>query len=429
MKPFVRRAWSASKRLLRRAWSGGWRRLRRCLGIARHPVQAIKSWRWRRAERRRVAGLGGFRMPLQVCPQGCGFRELARREVVARTRLMGRVVLHVEFEYDTTNCPDCGALLARRCTRCRGPILAPLSERCEYCGLPYPWSTIRASQPRVLEGRGWRRGDEGVHVPALPLYCSTGGTIWVVEGDIVELAVNAIISNDDVDGRMWTEVARAIKVAAGDEVERQAGIDAPFEQGHAWLTRAGALTWLDAVIHVAAMDRLGKSSATHVEACICNALNLAREHEFESVGIAVIGSGPFAIPTDEWYRRFARVATEHVTVAPDEPGDENDEPGDENDEPGPGLDIVLVLFEADRLQAEGKILRRAIREGWRQLGKPEYGHPIEDPERSRLTRLLPFGPRARATAEEHKSEPFAKATPAENGDNDRGNDRQESTSA
>jgi O-acetyl-ADP-ribose deacetylase (regulator of RNase III) len=337
-------------------------RLRRVWIRRPRPVRAIKVWRWRRAAARRIEGQGGYRSQLQMCPHGCGFRELGRRELVTRTRLWGRAVLRLRFEFQTTNCPDCGARLARSCARCHQPLLAPMSERCESCGVPFPWSAIRASRPGALERRGWRPGEKDVNVGAVPVYHSTGGTVWVVEGDIVRIAVDAIVSNDDVDGKMWTEVARAIKLAAGEDVERQASVGAPFEQGHAWITRTGAMHWVSAIIHVAAMNRRGESDMDKIKNCLRKAFSLARKERLASVGLAAIGSGPFALPSGEWFEMFAGVVVEAVTMPPGGARPHH-------------LDIVLVLFETDNVASDVATLERAVSQAWRGCGKPSYGHP------------------------------------------------------
>src|SRR5262245_15151070 len=104
-----------------------------------------KTWlerRWSRAETDQLAATGGYRTPLQVCPRGCA-HELARRTVATRTRLMGRAEILVSHHFETTNCAVCGSKMQRNCSRCEKRIYAPLSDRCENCGLPQPWAAER----------------------------------------------------------------------------------------------------------------------------------------------------------------------------------------------------------------------------------------------------------------------------------------------
>ena len=41
------------------------------------------------------------------------------------------------------------------------------------------------------------------------------GELLVIEGDVTNIATEGIVSNDDVDGRMYTVIALSIKTAAG----------------------------------------------------------------------------------------------------------------------------------------------------------------------------------------------------------------------
>jgi ribosomal protein L37E len=88
-----------------------------------------------------------YRLRAQVCPRGCEFKETARRQLIADTRFLsfGRASLRAEHAYESSNCPICGALLMRRCTRCGKAILALVGERCASCGLPHPWAAERRS--------------------------------------------------------------------------------------------------------------------------------------------------------------------------------------------------------------------------------------------------------------------------------------------
>ena len=367
-----------------------WRRRARRLYRARpRPVRWVRGWRWGRAEKRNDHDLHGYRTPVQVCPRGCEFRELARRDLISKTRLGGRAALHVAFTFETTNCPECGSRLARRCARCRHEIFAPVVDRCRFCGLPQPWATERRSGAERAELRIWRPPEEGdpegqaqrANDPALPLYRSPGhGNIWIIDGDISQLAVDAVVSNDDVDGRMWAQVARAIKAAAGEGVERLAQEGRPFKPGQAWWTSAGSLENRKGIIHVASMSRRGESHLETVRECLVAALDLATEKKYESLGVAAIGSGPAAIDPNDWYRTFAEVAIDHLAHRPI-----ND------DGANPELDIVLVLFEPPDFSAELQSVREAIFAAWRKAGEPDEGLPEWRPP-GLLNRLATFLP-------------------------------------
>lgn len=335
------------------------------------PVRLWRRWRWRRAEIKNVEDLRGYRMAVQVCPRGCEYREPARRDVIARTRLWGRAAMHVTFTFETTNCPECGARLARKCARCDHDIFAPVVDRCQFCGLPQPWAAERRMGAERSSIRLWRpegddvkEADRRVHDPAVPLYTSEGrGSLWVIDGDIARLDVDAVVSNDDVDGQMWAQVARAIKTAAGEGVEPLAQEGKPFRLGHAWVTAAGALK-MKGIIHVASMGRHGESSLKTVRECLHASLRVASRESYESIGIAAIGSGPASIDPAEWFRTFAEVTTKHLS----------DDLGPKI-AAAPQLAIVLVLFEPVDFAAEINTLNRAVWDAFVRLGKPKGGEP------------------------------------------------------
>lgn len=296
-------------------------------------------------------------MPVRVCPRGCEYVELARRDLLTRTRLSGRVRTHTVFSFETTNCPRCGVQLAEDCPRCEKKILAPVEDRCQFCGLPQPWAQERRAGVERASIRRWRPGEKGAHDPAEPLYRGDRGDLWVLEGDIARLDVDAVISNDDVDGQMWAEVARAIKTAAGDEVEQRAQDETPYALGQAWKTTAGDLQ-MEGIIHVASMGRRGEQDLDVVRDCLIAALNLATKEGFRSIGTAAFGSGPRAIDLSEWLSEFAHTMVEYLSA-----------PAISDGKAVPELSVVLVLFEPDGFGRALTTLRGAVCDAWNEVGR------------------------------------------------------------
>jgi O-acetyl-ADP-ribose deacetylase (regulator of RNase III) len=344
-----------------------------------------------------------YRTPVQVCPRGCGYDELARREVSVHTGVWGRAEVTAHFVFETESCPHCGAPLVRECARCEEDIFAPVMDLCRVCGLPQPWATERrAGTDRAIK-RLWRPEEEKqeeeakdseespasrANDPALLLFewvkqgkkkgkkkkkegdgeLKRRGDIWVIDGDLVQLDVAAVVSNDDVDGQMWAQVARAIKKAAGEGVERLAQEGKPFKPGQAWVTTAGNIEHLRGIIHVASMNRRGVTSEETVREALQGALRVAVAKGYPSIALA-----PFGIATigrDAWYEMFAKTA---VTFLSDSAHFE--------ERKGP-LSIVLVLFEPPRFEKEVEDLRRLTHQAWANLGEPEAGRPTWEPGRA-----------------------------------------------
>jgi O-acetyl-ADP-ribose deacetylase (regulator of RNase III) len=338
-------------------------------GIQRRwlPTRLYRWWRarrdsvWRREAECKGPWLGGYRVPVQVCPRGCGYDELARRDLVARTRLWGRVDLHSVFDYESDNCPKCGAPLARTCVRCKEKHLAPVSDLCRNCGLPQPWALERRAGAERASVRHWHPDVKESNDPAEFLYgYGRKGDLWVIDGELARLDVNAVISNDDVEGQMWAQVARSIKVAAGAEVEQRAQDGRPYKLGQAWWTKPGDLA-MDGIIHVASMNRRGETSIEIVRECLTAALAIATKEKCASIGMAAIGTGPKAIDPALWNREFAdlmvRYLSNHEGIAKQN-----------------FLSVVLVLFDQDEYAETVEDLRGLIRKAWHEIASPAAGY-------------------------------------------------------
>jgi O-acetyl-ADP-ribose deacetylase (regulator of RNase III) len=349
-----------------------------------HPILQLR----RRRQERREARVGleketeqfelshGYRTPILVCPRGCGFHEQARRDLIVRTGFWGRANVTATLNFETTHCPRDGAKLIGSCARCERPVFAPVVDHCEFCGVPQPWAAERRAGAERASLRRWRRSPEErekeidrVHDPALCVYSSSAKgpgdrsvDVWVLDGDIARLEVDAVISNDDIDGQMWSQSARAIKNAAGEGVERMAQEGKPFRLGHAWLTDAGDLQEMKGIIHVASMSRYGKSSIETARKCLSAALALASKREFRSIGLTAFGTGPAAIDRSEWIEVFAETAVGFLSGPTASDGTEK-------------LAIVLALFERGDFEEQVEAVRSAFRRAWVKHGEPADGRP------------------------------------------------------
>lgn len=325
-----------SRAALRRVW----RRLVRPLSDRGRSRRRLAGLR----DRVRRGSLSGYRNRARICPRTC-YTEVGRREFYARTGLLGRARIGVRFTFETENCPDCGTKLLTECGRCRAPILAPVSARCHACGLPQPWAPERAAGPGPVRARQWHPDKVPAGLRAATKIVSfPGGTLWIVQGDITEIVVDAIVSDDDVDGKMWTQVASAIKRAAGEEVEWTAEAQHRFEPGHTWPTGRGALKHVKDIIHVALMDASGQTNLGYVELCLRNALALAVQAGHESIAIAAIGTAPHAVKHRKWLRAAAEVAVAFLH---------------DRDDGGKALDVIVILYDPKDFDGEVGALRRA----------------------------------------------------------------------
>jgi O-acetyl-ADP-ribose deacetylase (regulator of RNase III)/RNase P subunit RPR2 len=345
----------------------------------------LNEHRWDKAQDELQTATGENRMRVQVCPRGCS-RQLARRDIVTRTRLSGKADIRIKYSFETLSCGKCGTPYLRQCGRCASPIFAPVVDRCESCGLPHPWAVERRAAATRSQPRQWK-GKE-THSPAVLLAAFGHGKsldkeLFVVDGDITTFAVDALISNDDTDGRMWALVASSIKSAAGADIELESVSHGPYPLGSAWFTHGGNLP-TNGVIHVGAMGRNGQSNGFEtIGQCVRSALKVAVDKGMESVALATIGTTPPTTPQvitlDDWLKK---TTPDIVNILDATCG---------------RLAVLLVLYEQDNFNELVELLRLEVASAVRMLQpSPEQvsgsGHSSDGPSAAETRPLsLPSG--------------------------------------
>ena len=106
--------------------------------------------------------------------------------------------------------------------------------------------------------------------------------------DITEVFCDALITPVEPDGSMTAGAAAAVRIAGGDEIEKEAKGKAPIAAGSAISTGSGELTTGN-VIHAAVRDDSGSITAASVTAALSAALKEAEELEAETVAIPGLG--------------------------------------------------------------------------------------------------------------------------------------------
>ena len=117
----------------------------------------------------------------------------------------------------------------------------------------------------------------------------------IVEGDLLDQPVDAIVNARNRNVIPWwllipQGVSRAIKRRAGTAPFRELARHGSIPLGGAVVTGPGRLP-IRAIIHVAGINLLWRSSEFSVRASARNALDLARTHGFGSVAVPLIGAG------------------------------------------------------------------------------------------------------------------------------------------
>lgn len=117
----------------------------------------------------------------------------------------------------------------------------------------------------------------------------------IVHGDLLDQDVDVIVNAWNRNVIPWwlllpQGISRAIKRRAGYAPFRELGRMGPIPLGGAVLTSAGRLPH-KAIIHVAGINLLWRSTERSIRASVRNAIALAREKGFRSIAMPLIGAG------------------------------------------------------------------------------------------------------------------------------------------
>jgi O-acetyl-ADP-ribose deacetylase (regulator of RNase III) len=128
--------------------------------------------------------------------------------------------------------------------------------------------------------------------------------IVIIDGDLVEQQVDAIVNASNNDLVLGGGVAGAIRRRGGPAIQRECDAHGPVNVGEAAITGAGDLPALH-VIHAASMALGGHTSAASLKSSMDHAFQLAREHGVRSIAIPAVGTGIAGFPMDECARVMA----------------------------------------------------------------------------------------------------------------------------
>ena len=119
--------------------------------------------------------------------------------------------------------------------------------------------------------------------------------LTIIDGDLLDQPVDAIVNPWNRNLIPWwlllpQGVSGAIKRRAGYEPFRELSRKGVLPLGAAVITGAGRLPF-QAIIHVARISFLWRSSEESIRKSVRSALALAAQHEFRSLAFPLIGAG------------------------------------------------------------------------------------------------------------------------------------------
>jgi O-acetyl-ADP-ribose deacetylase (regulator of RNase III) len=136
-------------------------------------------------------------------------------------------------------------------------------------------------------------------------------TIRLIEGDICERDVDAIVNA--ANNRLWMGggVAGAIKRRGGTEIEREATAKGPIAIGESVVTGAGQLKARH-VIHAAVMGADLATNADYIRSATLSALARAKDLDLRSIAFPALGTGVGGFPLGECARIMHEAVLAHA---------------------------------------------------------------------------------------------------------------------
>lgn len=136
-------------------------------------------------------------------------------------------------------------------------------------------------------------------------------TVRLVEGDICDQDLDAIVNAANNQLWMGGGVAGAIKRRGGVAIEREATAKGPILIGESVVTGAGQLKARH-VIHAAVMGRDLRTNADYIRKATLSALARAKELGLTSIAFPALGTGVGGFPVGECARIMLGALAEHA---------------------------------------------------------------------------------------------------------------------
>jgi O-acetyl-ADP-ribose deacetylase len=139
-------------------------------------------------------------------------------------------------------------------------------------------------------------------------------TIEVMQGDLTQQDVDAIVNAANNDLELGGGVAGAIARAGGPAIQAECRKIGPVEVGDAAITTGGNLK-ARYVIHAASMRLGGRTSAESLARSTRRSLEIARARGLRSIAFPAVGTGIARFPLDECARIMIDEVVAHAGTA------------------------------------------------------------------------------------------------------------------
>ena len=140
---------------------------------------------------------------------------------------------------------------------------------------------------------------------------SLSDKIVLLQGDLTEMDVDAIVNAANNDLQLGGGVAGAIRRKGGDAIQRECDDIGSIPIGGAAITTGGKLR-ARFVIHAASMQLGGETTARALRSSTAHALRIAAERGLRSIAFPAVGTGIAGFPIPECARIMLREVVEHL---------------------------------------------------------------------------------------------------------------------
>lgn len=181
-------------------------------------------------------------------------------------------------------------------------------------------------------------------MPPWQIPLNSAGKIAIVQGDLTEMAVDAIINAANNDLQLGGGVAGAIRRKGGPAIQQECDAIGSIPVGSAAITGAGNLK-AKFVIHAASMSLGGSTTARALRASSAYCLRIAEERGLKTLAFPAVGTGIAGFPMRECAEIMLSEVASHL-------------------EKGSGIErVTFVLFDEEAAR-----LFRAV---WQEMNSPK----------------------------------------------------------
>jgi O-acetyl-ADP-ribose deacetylase len=138
-----------------------------------------------------------------------------------------------------------------------------------------------------------------------------GEKIVLLQGDLTEMDVDAIVNAANNDLQLGGGVAGAIRRKGGEAIQRECDSIGSIPVGGAAITTGGKLR-ARFVIHAASMQLGGVTTARALRSSTAHALRIAAGKRLRSIAFPAVGTGIAGFPIPECARIMMREVMEHL---------------------------------------------------------------------------------------------------------------------